>query len=160
GLFHDAVQRVIEDGHGYLWMTSNHGIFRVRQSELANAAAGNGRIHPVPVNTASGMRSAECNNAQHGAWKSRDGRLWFATVKGLAMADPARIELNPTPPAVVIEEIASGGETVDRADDVRIPSGHNDLEFFYTAFNYSNPTSVRFRYRLEPLESRWTDAGA
>ncbi len=160
GLFHDAVQRVIEDGHGYLWMTSNHGIFRVRQSELANAAAGNGRIHPVPFNTASGMRSAECNNAQHGVWKSRDGRLWFATVKGLAMADPARIELNPTPPAVSIEEIVSSGETLDRSGDVRIPAGHSDLEFFYTAFNYSNPTSVRFRYRLEGLETKWTDAGA
>jgi len=160
GLFHDAVQRVVDDGRGYLWLTSNRGIFRVRQSELASAASGGGRIHPVPFNTASGMRSAECNNAQHGVWKGKDGRLWFATVKGLAMADPSRIELNPTPPAVAVEEVFAGGDLVETKDGLRtLPPGRTDLEFRYTAFNYSNPTSVRFRYRLEGLEPRWTDAG-
>ncbi|MGH9369190.1 MAG: histidine kinase, partial [Thermoanaerobaculia bacterium] len=160
GLFHDAAQHVVEDGRGYLWVTSNRGIYRVRQAELAAAAAGGGRIHPVAFNTASGMRSAECNNAQHGVWKSRDGRLWFATVKGLAMADPARIETNPTPPAVVIEEVFSGGEAFETHGGVRLPPGQNDLEFRYTAFNYSNPTSVRFRYRLEGLDARWIEAGS
>ncbi|MGE5279049.1 MAG: two-component regulator propeller domain-containing protein [Acidobacteriota bacterium] len=161
GLFHDAVQRIVEDGRGFLWMTSNHGIFRVSQAELAAAAAGEGRrIHPVAFNTANGMRSAECNNAQHGVCRTRDGRLWFATLKGLAMADPARIELNPVPPSVVIEEILSGGEPVEARGSVRLPPGKNDLEFRYTAFNYSNPGSVRFRYRLEGLESRWIEAGA
>jgi ligand-binding sensor domain-containing protein len=160
GLFHDAVQRVVEDGHGYLWLTSNRGIFRVRQSELSAAADGGGRLHPVPFNTASGMRSAECNNAQHGVLRSRDGRLWFATVKGLAMADPARIQVNATPPAVAVEEVLSGGETLDVRGGVRLPAGRSDLEFRYTAFNYSNPTSVRFRYRLEGLETRWVEAGA
>ncbi len=160
GLFHDAAQHVVEDGRGYLWLTSNRGIYRVKQTELAAAAAGGSRIHPVPFNTASGMRSAECNNAQHGVWRSRDGRLWFATVKGLAMADPARIETNSTPPAVLIEEILSGGEAVESNGGVRLPPGQNDLEFRYTAFNYSNPTSVRFRYRLEGMETRWIDAGS
>jgi ligand-binding sensor domain-containing protein len=160
GLFHDAVQRVVEDGRGYLWMTSNRGIFRVRQAELAAAATGGGRLHPVAFNTASGMRSAECNNAQHGVWRSADGRLWFATLKGLAMADPSRIELNPTPPQVVVEEVFSGGDLLDSRNGVDLAPGHNDLEFRYTAFNYSNPTSVRFRYRLEGIETRWTDAGS
>ncbi|HTO87432.1 MAG TPA: two-component regulator propeller domain-containing protein [Thermoanaerobaculia bacterium] len=160
GLFHDAAQRVVEDGHGYLWMTSNRGIFRVLEAELAAVASGGDRIHPVAFNTASGMRSAECNNAQHGVWRSRDGRLWFATVKGLVMADPARIELNRVPPAVVIEEVLSGGEPVEARDGARLPPGTHDLEFRYTAFNYVNPTSVRFRYRLEGIDGRWVDAGS
>src|SRR5262249_60087976 len=39
GLFHDAAQRVIEDGRGYLWLTSNRGVFRISAAELAPAAA-------------------------------------------------------------------------------------------------------------------------
>jgi ligand-binding sensor domain-containing protein len=159
GLFHDAVQRIIEDGRGYFWMTSNRGVYRVRQAEIAAAATGGGRIHPVAFNTASGMRSAECNNAQHGVCRTRDGRLWFATVKGLAMADPTRIEINQVPPAVVVEEVFSGGEPVETSGGVRLLPGENDLEFRYTAFNYSNPGSVRFRYRLEGLDTRWIEAG-
>jgi ligand-binding sensor domain-containing protein len=161
GLMYDAVQRVLEDGRGSLWLTSNRGIFRVGLSELAAAADGGPRIHPVAINTANGMRGAECNNAQHGAFRSRDGRLWFATVKGLAMADPTRIELNRVPPAVVIEEVLTAGETVETAGaGVELAPGKNDLEFRYTAFNYANPTAVRFRYRLEGSDAQWVEAGA
>ena len=35
GFFHDAAQRVLEDGRGYLWLTSNRGVFRVSTAELA-----------------------------------------------------------------------------------------------------------------------------
>ncbi|HYB54073.1 MAG TPA: two-component regulator propeller domain-containing protein, partial [Thermoanaerobaculia bacterium] len=159
GLMYDAIQRVLEDRRGSLWMTSNRGIYRVSLAELASAATGGGRIHPVAFNTANGMRGAECNNAQHGAWRSRDGRLWFATVKGLAMADPTRIELNRVPPAVTIEEVLSAGETVDTAHGVELAPGRTDLEFRYTAFNYANPTAVRFRYRLRGIDSGWVEAG-
>jgi ligand-binding sensor domain-containing protein len=160
GLFHDAVQRVVEDGRGYFWLTSNRGVFRIQQAELAAANTTAGQIHPVAFNTASGMRSAECNNAQHGVCRSRDGRLWFATVKGLAMADPTRIEVNRVPPPVVVEEVLSAGEAQETSGGARLSPGKNDLEFRYTAFNYSNPNAIRFRYRLEGLESRWTEAGA
>ena len=43
GLFHDAAQRVIEDGRGYFWLTSNRGVFRVSASELAAVARDSGR---------------------------------------------------------------------------------------------------------------------
>ena len=39
GVFHDAAQRVLEDGRGNLWLTSNRGISRVSLAELAAAAA-------------------------------------------------------------------------------------------------------------------------
>ena len=75
------------------------------------------------------------------------------------MADPTRIEMNQVPPPVVVEEVLSNGDPVDSSGGVRLPPGKNDLEFRYTAFNYSNPASVRFRYRLEGLEPRWIEAG-
>ncbi len=35
---------------------------------------------------ADGMESIQCNGvAKPAAWKSRDGRLWFATTKGVAV---------------------------------------------------------------------------
>ena len=160
GVFHDAAQRVIEDGRGYLWLTSNRGIFRVSQAELAAAARVPGRIsNAATFTTATGMTLAECNNAQHGAWKSRDGRLWFATVKGLVMADPARIVVNTVPPNVVIEEVMADGQALPRAGLVSLPAGTRRLEIAYTALALSNPRAIRFRYRLEGFEKDWVDAG-
>ena len=160
GVFHDAAQRVIEDGRGYLWLTSNRGIFRVSQAELAEAARAPGRISDAATfTTATGMGAAECNNAQHGAWKARDGRLWFATVKGLAMADPARITTNPVPPNVVIEQVTADGQALPLAAGVNLPAGTRRLEIAYTALAFRNPGAVRFRFRLEGFDKDWVDAG-
>jgi ligand-binding sensor domain-containing protein/signal transduction histidine kinase len=160
GLFHDAAQRVLEDGRGYLWLTSNRGVFRVSTAELAAAAAESGSIGDhVTFTTATGMIRAECNNAQHGAFRGRDGRLWFATVKGLAMADPARIELNPVPPAVVVEQVLADGQPISAPGRLRLPAGTGKLELGYTALAFRNPLAVRFRYRLEGFEKDWVDAG-
>ena len=48
----------------------------------------------------------ECGGgAQAAAWKTPDGKLWFATVKGLASVDPGKLRLNRLPPPVAIEEV-------------------------------------------------------
>ncbi|HYT31000.1 MAG TPA: two-component regulator propeller domain-containing protein [Thermoanaerobaculia bacterium] len=160
GLFHDAVQRVLDDGHGYLWLTSNRGIFRVRSSELAAFAQGRrSQLHPVGFTTANGMRSVECNNGQQGGWKGRDGRLWFATLKGLAMADPQRIELNRVPPKVVVERIVAGRRALAASNDIVVPSPVRDVEFDYTALSFRNPGAIRFRYRLDGYDRGWIEAG-
>ena len=175
GIFHDAAQRVIEDGRGYLWLTSNRGVFRVSTSELAAAAASNaaragagppGRIPDrVTFSTATGMIRAECNGTQQGALRTRDGRLWFPTVKGLAMADPARIELNPVAPSVVVEHVVADGRpaaiasATGRAPRPRLPVDTRRVEIQYTALALRNPHDVRFRYRLEGFDREWIDAG-
>ncbi len=161
GLFHDAAQKVLEDGRGYLWLTSNRGVFRVSLAELAAAAATAGRIGDhVTFTTATRMIPAECNGTQHGAWLGRDGRLWFATVKGLATADPARITLNPIAPTVVIEQIVAGGAHRASPNVLELPAGTDRLEFGYTALSFRNPPAVRFRFRLEGLERDWVEAGS
>ncbi len=160
GLFHDAAQRVLEDGHGYLWLTGNRGVFRVAAAELGAAAGSPGRIADrATFTTAVGMIGAECNGAQHGAWRDRSGRLWFATVKGLAMADPARIDVNLVPPEVVIEQVVADGQSLEPSAAARVPPGNRKIEFGFTALSFRNPSAVRFRYRLDGFEADWTDAG-
>ncbi len=160
GLFHDAVQNVMTDNHGYLWLTSNRGIFRVRTDELAAAARGGETLlHPVGFTTANGMRSVECNNGQHGGFRGHDGRLWFATLKGLAMADPDRIRLNPVAPKVVIENLLSDRHELPGVTGLRLPPARRNLEIHYTALSFRNPAAIRFRYRLEGFDHGWIEAG-
>ena len=160
GVFHDAAQRVLEDGRGFLWLTSNSGVFRVSAGELAVAGAGSGRIPDrVTFGTAARMIPAECNGTQHGAFRSRDGRLWFATIKGLAMADPSHIEWNTIAPTVVLEQVTAGGERRPADAALRFPPGTDRLEFGYTALSFRNPQAVRFRFRLDGLDRDWVDAG-
>ena len=38
GLLSDGIHQILDDGHGWLWMSTNRGIFRVRRSELLAVA--------------------------------------------------------------------------------------------------------------------------
>src|SRR5262249_24322144 len=84
----------------------------------------------------------------------------FATLKGLAMADPRRIRLNAVAPAVVVEEVSAGGERLEKASGLRLPPGRKNLEFRYTALSFVSPAAIHFKYRLEGFESGWLDAGS
>jgi signal transduction histidine kinase len=46
------------------------------------------------------------------------------------------------------------------AEPLRIPRGRRQVEFHYTGLNLTAPERVRFRYRLEGLDSDWVEAGA
>ena len=46
------------------------------------------------------------------------------------------------------------------APTLRIPPGKHRIELRYTGLNFTAPERVRFRYRLEGLDSDWVDAGS
>jgi len=94
--------------------------------------------------------------------------LWFPTAKGLVCVDPQPIHTNALPPPVVLETMLVDDQDFDTTDRVgggraagglRIAPGRHRLEFQYTALSFMGPERVRFRYRLERLESAWVEAG-
>src|SRR5207245_10102253 len=101
------IHRILEDSHGDLWMSSNRGVFRVRMSELNDFAAHRTTvIHSDSYGRADGMRDSECNGGAFPAgWKTSDGRLWFATLKGAAGIKPEIFRKNPFPPPVLIDQL-------------------------------------------------------
>jgi signal transduction histidine kinase/CheY-like chemotaxis protein/ligand-binding sensor domain-containing protein len=160
GMFDDNIWAVLEDASGYLWMSSNRGIVRVRRSELNDFAAH--RITTVSYQafgTADGMVNAECNGGGFGpaAWKAKDGRLLFANIAGIVVIDPENIPTNALPPPVVIEQV-SADETVIQPG-AAVPAGEGSLEFHFAGLSYVAPEKVNFKYQLEGFDKGWIDAG-
>lgn len=161
GLGGGVVSQVLEDAAGSLWMNGRRGIIRVRKQDLEGYAEG--RASPVPFTVygvEDGMESADYSAAyiQPAAAKTADGRLWFATTKGVAVIDPNRLEANRLPPAVIIERVLSDDNPVPLETGVRIPPGREKFEFHYTALSFISPEKVRFRYILEGFDQAWTAA--
>jgi signal transduction histidine kinase/ligand-binding sensor domain-containing protein/DNA-binding response OmpR family regulator len=161
GLFDDLAYQILEDDNGNLWMSSNNGVSRVSKKELNDFANGMIRkITSVPYGVADGMKSRECDGGLPPAgWKAHDGKLWFATVEGLAVVDPGNLPLNNKAPPVHVEEIVAGQRVIDRPASLRMPVGNGRLEFRYTALSLRVPEKVVFRYRLEGFDKEWVEAG-
>ena len=161
GLPDDVVYSILEDHQNNLWLSSNKGIFRVNKKELDDFANGTvGSITPVLYGTADGMITRECSSGGHPAgWRSADGKLWFSTIKGVAMIDPKQIKLNDQPPPVAIEQIRVDDESIGPAQALELSPGKSRFDFYYTALSFVAPEKVRFKYKLEGFDSDWVDGG-
>ena len=77
-----------------------------------------------------------------------DGRVYFATPRGLAIFNPALREPNAEPPAVRFRDVAF------REDR----SGNNEISIAYTALTFSDESRVVYRTRLFGYDSEWSSA--
>jgi ligand-binding sensor domain-containing protein/signal transduction histidine kinase len=170
GLPNDTVYRILEDASGRLWMSCNRGIFSLTKAELLEfASRKTGSLSPTLYGTADGMPTRECSGGGHpSGWRGRDGRLWFSTIKGVAMIDPVRVARNTEPPPVVVEEVRVDGDPVDASPKAeREPGrgrylfrpGSSRFDFHYAGLSYVAPEKVRYRYKLEGFDRDWVDGG-
>jgi ligand-binding sensor domain-containing protein/signal transduction histidine kinase len=161
GLPNDVIYRVLEDARGRLWMSCNKGIFRLDKAELDDFAAGRVKaLSPVLYGTADGMTTRECSGGGHpSAWKGTDGRLWFSTIKGVAMIDPEQLATNEQPPPTAVEQVRVDGELIAPGPNLELPPGKSRFEFYYAGLSFIAPEKVRFRYKLEGFDRDWVDGG-
>jgi hypothetical protein len=184
GLPNNVICHILDDGRAQLWMSSHQGIFRVTKAALHALARGESLSVPcVAYGKFDGLPTLECTgNYQPAGWRGRDGRLWFATVKGVVSVQPEEVTVNPLPPSVVIEEVMVDGrlealqrlsveglnrESVGRKDTehpsrqqpfagLRLRPGRHHVEFRFTGLSFNAPDKVQFQFKLEG----WTAPGS
>jgi len=160
GLPDDSVNQILEDDHGQLWLGSIRGITRVSRAALDAVARGSARRAAFATwNRSDGLPTVECSGGgQPACWRGRDGRLWFATTRGVVWVDPAKLPHNPLPPPVVVESVTVGDREIDAsATPLRIPPGRHHIEFHFTALSFTDPAKVRFQWRLAGMENDWQE---
>jgi ligand-binding sensor domain-containing protein len=162
GEFFAVIDQILEDGEGRLWLGTARGIFSVAKADLL--AYSQGRLQAIPAaryGLAHGLATVQVSTARNWppAFKGRDGRLWFGTVKGLAMRDPRHVLVNTLAPEVRIEELRAAGDVLGARQALALSPAQRTFELHYTALSLLEPEKVRFRYRLEGYDSDFVDAG-
>ncbi|HEX3661288.1 MAG TPA: two-component regulator propeller domain-containing protein [Acidobacteriaceae bacterium] len=156
-----SIGSILEDNNGNLWFGGDTGIFRIAKKEFAETAGKpGGKLEPVLYGTADGLRSRETlYGSMPCAWKSRDGRLWFGTIDGVAVIDPSHIPINTIVPPVWIERVTFDGHSIPLQNGIRLKHGSGNLEVSFTAPSFVAPQRVRFRYKLVGFDPDWIYAG-
>ena len=162
GNFDESAIQILEDAGGYLWFGSNKGIWRIARADFDAYDAGkSASLNPLVFDENSGLRSREANGGSPpSAFRTRDGRLWFSTLKGTAVISPLSFQINPIPPRAMLESVWINDVLEPHTQGVGFEPGSRKLEFRYTAASFVAPEKVRFQYRLDPYDQGWTDAGS
>ncbi len=176
GLIENYVYSILEDESGYLWLAGRAGISRVRKNELEDFARGKIRqVRPDWYNEKDGMKSGWCT---HAGCKTRDGKFWFPTGRGVTMIDPNHIKPDPLVPVPIIEKLIVDGEVftiksflggpggrffkkapLAAGGILELAPGKRRLEFYYTVLSFIHPEKIRFRLKLLGYDSDWVEVG-
>ncbi len=157
----ESIYGILGDARGYLWLSSTHGVDRVSRAELNRFADHQTRTLTLTTFGASdGMGISECSSGGHpAAWRAADGTLWFATLKGLAIVNPAHMAMDRVPPLVALESVRIDDAPVPLAAHLRVPPGRTRLAFQYAGLSFAAPQKVRYRYQLTGFDPHWINAG-
>lgn len=157
------VSGIVETEKGDLWANGFTGITHVSAAELGrwiqNPTSKVAGEHLDAFDGLSGL-SAE-RFPEPSVVEASDGRLWFATMKGIAWLDEsvlARIR-NPIPPHVFVTRIIANGKAYSAVSNLRLPKRTQNLEIDYTAPSLPVPERVLFRYWLEGVDKGWQEPG-
>ncbi|MDP9050872.1 MAG: histidine kinase, partial [Acidobacteriota bacterium] len=155
------IYAILEDGLDSLWISSSQGIYRIAIAELSAFRAGRkGEVAVVHYGTGDGLGPLEGADAGHpSAWKMLDGRLCFATRRGIVVVNPGRLPRSDHAPPVVLEEITVDDQSVTAEQLSSIAPGPSHFSFSFAGISLSAPQRVQYRYELEGFDRDWVDAG-
>ena len=159
---------IIEDDSRDLWLGAGNGILRVSRASLDAVEAGKtNRLDCRLLDRGDGLRSIEVRGGGQGeGWPSglraADGRLWFCTLKGLALVDPVRAPITHRTVRLAIEDlIVDGTNILDQTNitDVTVQQSAKRFRVSFAAPALDNPERARFEYYVDGLDNKWIDCG-
>lgn len=164
GLFSNVVHGMLEDQHGRLWISTNGGIscFNPENGQFAN------------YTKEDGLQDNEFNEGAY--FKDDDGWLYFGGVNGVTMFHPDSLHPNPFLPELTITELEIDNkrilpgdtlngrvvleESISYQEKVILHPNNRMISFSFAAFHFAASAKIRYRYRLTPFETEWTEVDA
>lgn len=144
-----------------LWFSGGNGIFRLAASCLSPTTQDIGApLDYLSVGRADGLNSTQCSIGAPNMAMTPAGKLWVATVQGLALLDLQRLPRTNRKPAIFVEEVTVGRKKQPIREELVLPPGTNHLELKFDSIEFASPEKIRFQYRLDGVDPVWLDADA
>jgi len=137
------------DDKNRLWIGSTAGLLMLDSS----------RSHFRTFDTEDGLPTMEFND--QAAYKTKDGRFIFPSLKGFVVFDPNRYTESIRPPELYLSAVKvhnTGYATTNNYEDLKeLNFRHNEnfFSFELSALNYANPRQTWYAYKLEPFDKDW-----
>ncbi|MBS1636710.1 MAG: histidine kinase [Bacteroidetes bacterium] len=156
------VWAIVEDNYGYLWMSSNQGIYRVNKQNLnAFAEDGNSKIESSHYLESDGLGNVEFNSrTQNKAFRDTAGFIWFSGVEAPIRVNPKKaFEISHHQRrALVIDEIDVNGSQVQLEQGVvEIQGSKNGIHIAFAVPTFYGQSNMHFQYKMTELNEHWTD---
>ena len=153
----EGITGIIETGDGDLWLNGRTGIVHITATELQRSRVDPAyRVHGETLGASDGVvGSGWFLRPLPTAIEAGDGKLWFATSGGIYGIDPAQRVHNRVPPPILIRALTVSGRTIEPVPRLTLPAYTTAVSFDYVALSLTAPEKVRYRYRVDSIDTDW-----
>lgn len=159
---HETVYSLLKDASGNIWAGTGGGLYRIDPGDFSLSHFSITEDQPV-VEFNTGATS-----------KDRHGNLYLGGMNGVVYFNPQAYAKDDKAPAPVITDILVNNNSIvvgeeyrkrlqkpaNIAEKVVIYPEDTAVSFDFSGFNYTDPWSNRFRYKLEGYDANWTETDA
>jgi signal transduction histidine kinase len=143
-----------QDQLGSLWCATQDRLVRVPGWALGDAGA----LVPDAIreyDALDGLLTRESVERQRTLAVDAQGRVWYASTFGLAVADPSRLARLEPPGRLTIQEIAADDVVHHASEAVAFPASRR-VSISFVGISLAVPERVRYRYRLDGFDPGWS----
>lgn len=158
----DGITGIVELDNGDLWLNASAGLFHIPSEEIAKfKRVQDYHVRYERLDQLDGLEGSALRITPSPSMiLASDARLWLVRSAGVFRLNP--VEQPPSSPAqpVLIKTIGPSGQGRPAQEHARFAAGSTSLQIDYTIPSLSMPERVRFRYRLDGVDTEWQDVGA
>ncbi len=176
GLANNIVYGILEDRHGFLWMSTNNGLSRADRRLLArymdmnyerNRRLLQGRIF-TNLGVSTGLQSREFNARAY--CRGRDGDMLFGGINGFNIMNPDSVLSRPYTPPVAFTDFKLFNKSVhvdgkllkqsiNATPELILPHDHRFVTFEFALLDFAEPGKNQYFFMMDGFDDGWIDAG-
>lgn len=136
------------DEFGYLYLTSNHGLWRVSEKSLSDFYYGKlDYLIPFFYSDETGIVNTEFNGGfQNNYLRTRSGHFYFPSIEGIVLVNPEEPVFRKLNPVIKQVEV---NDTVFTSLNHTLNKNTFSVAFYFSCLNYLKKYNVYYQYKLE-----------
>lgn len=156
GLPNEVIYRLIEDSRGYIWGSTNKGIFMLVPETMKITSY----FH------SKGLLGDQFNYKS--GYMDKNGTIYFGGVKGFVAFNPVELETNGIIPPIVLtnfqiwnSQVPIGTthsplkQSITRTSRITLPHNISVFSISFAALSYVYPKGNLYAYKLEGRDDEW-----
>jgi signal transduction histidine kinase len=142
---------ILEDNNGYLWISTNYGLFQTRKQDLLNYSNSNGTPpFYYYYDKDDGFLTNEFNGGNNRTGvKLPNGFFCFSSMNGWVFFNPRDVKARIPKQAMIIDKIEVGDVDLQANDSIAVPYDFDRLTITLATAYFGNSDNLLIEYKLD-----------
>jgi signal transduction histidine kinase/ligand-binding sensor domain-containing protein len=151
------VHSFIEDKSGFMWMSTNNGLFRCKKQDLDNFITGRTKdIYYQCFKKESGFNTNEFNGGcTPSAIRLGNGKLSFSSLNGLVQFYPDSIREALPDNGIFVDKLLVDGKERDLAREIILNPSFKRLQVEFASPFFGIADNQQIEYNVKGLDQNW-----